>query len=152
MAEDHELIRKVLAREVPRAWKKAFSPQENREPLKNLHLYEDGQLALEHIKTIARDRLGRTLVLTDGQMPNMGGLELAKEIRSLEGGNTVPIVLLTGGVTDSSGRTINTQEELEKLFVSESPFFNGVLVKPYPVEAFVAAIREVVLAHSKPTE
>ncbi|MFQ5519621.1 MAG: PleD family two-component system response regulator, partial [Mariprofundus sp.] len=51
---------------------------------------EDGQQAWNMLQ-----RMKPSLVLTDCEMPNMGGLELLKHMREQDRFNDVPIILLT---------------------------------------------------------
>ena len=53
---------------------------------------EDGRQALACFQSMAPD-----LILMDVDMPNMDGFSACREIRSLESGASVPIIMVTGG-------------------------------------------------------
>ena len=53
---------------------------------------EDGRQALTCFQSMAPD-----LILMDVDMPNMDGFSACREIRSLESGASVPIIMVTGG-------------------------------------------------------
>ncbi len=53
---------------------------------------EDGQQALERFQSMAPD-----LILMDVEMPNMDGFTACREIRRIETGSAVPIIMVTGG-------------------------------------------------------
>ncbi len=85
LAEDHPTNRAVLSRQLALAGYQA-------------DVAEDGRAALE---ALARTRYG--LLLTDIQMPNMDGYQLAKEVRRLEGAGgkpRLPILALTANALE----------------------------------------------------
>jgi PAS domain S-box-containing protein len=72
-----------------------------RDKVKNLYVGEDGKEGLELYKKIKPD-----LIITDIQMPNMTGIEMAKEIR--ESNLDIPIIVITAfNDSDSLFEAIN---------------------------------------------
>jgi two-component system chemotaxis sensor kinase CheA len=60
---------------------------------------EDGKKALQELDASDADRYN--LILSDIEMPNLNGLELAREIRKRERFKNIPIVALTTRFRDS---------------------------------------------------
>ena len=85
----------------------------------------DGVAALEKLSK----GLKPDLIITDVNMPKMGGMELIKNIKALPGFKLIPILTPT---TDSDKRT-----EAKKLGAT------GWLVKPVVSADLVAAIKQV---------
>jgi putative two-component system response regulator len=56
----------------------------------------DVEVASDGIEAITKLPLGVDLVLLDGEMPNLGGFEVARRIRSTPEYATLPIVMVTG--------------------------------------------------------
>lgn len=71
------------------------------------------------------------LIITDINMPNMGGLEFIKNVRTLPGLNFTPILTLT---TESEA---SMREEAKKLGAT------GWLVKPVEGPALINVIKQV---------
>ena len=86
----------------------------------------DGVEALE----IAKQRVA-DLVLTDINMPRMDGLALIKELRSLPGYKTVPMLI----ITTESGQ--NSKQ------IGKANGATGWLVKPFDEQQLLATIRRV---------
>ncbi len=72
---------------------------------------EDGLQALDVFKSFKPD-----LIVLDVQMPRMSGFEFMNELKSLPGGSTVPIIMLTAN------------DNMQEIFFSEG--VKGYLVKP----------------------
>jgi len=87
----------------------------------------DGVEALDKLKA----GLKPDLVITDINMPNMGGLELIQNLRKLPGLAFVPVLTLT---TESEGAK---REEAKKLGAS------GWLVKPIAGPDLIKVIKQV---------
>jgi two-component system chemotaxis response regulator CheY len=87
----------------------------------------DGKLALDKLKAGVKP----DLILTDVNMPNMGGLELIKNIRSLANLKFVPVLTLTTE-TDSAKR-----EEAKRSGAT------GWLVKPVDGNELIRVITKV---------
>jgi len=86
----------------------------------------DGKDALQKAQTEKAD-----LVLTDVNMPNMDGLALVKELRTLPDYKFTPILLLT------------TESALEKKQEGKSAGATGWLVKPFNPDQLLSTIKKV---------
>ena len=86
----------------------------------------DGQQALGAAKSGQFD-----LVLTDVNMPNMDGISLTRELRSLPAYKFTPILLLT------------TESSVEKKQEGKSAGATGWLVKPFQPEKLLATVQRV---------
>ena len=87
----------------------------------------NGQQALERLKS----GLKPNLILTDINMPVMGGMELIKNVRALPGLRFVPILPLT------------TESETSKREEGKRAGATGWLVKPVSGNDLIAVIRKV---------
>jgi two-component system chemotaxis response regulator CheY len=87
---------------------------------------EDGKLALE----AARQR-SVNLVLTDVNMPNMDGITLVRELRTLPEYRFTPILVLT------------TESSAEKKQQGKAAGATGWIVKPFNPDTLLATIRKV---------
>lgn len=87
----------------------------------------DGQDALE----TAKDRQV-SLVLTDVNMPNLDGISLIRELRSLPDYKFTPIIMLT------------TEAGEEKKRQGKAAGATGWIVKPFDPEKLVAVIGKVI--------
>ena len=87
----------------------------------------DGVEAIAKIK----GGLKPDLVITDINMPNMGGMELIKNLRSLPGFSFMPILTLT-----TEGET-SKRDEAKKLGAT------GVIVKPVAGPDLIKIIKQV---------
>jgi two-component system chemotaxis response regulator CheY len=87
---------------------------------------EDGKLALE----TARQR-SVNLVLTDVNMPNMDGITLVRELRTLPEYRFTPILVLT------------TESSAEKKQQGKAAGATGWIVKPFNPDTLLATIRKV---------
>jgi len=94
----------------------------------NVQSAGDGVQALAYLKTGAKP----DLIITDINMPNMGGLELMQNVRALPGFRFVPILTLT---TESQAAK---RDEGRKLGAT------GWLVKPIAGPDLVKVIKQVV--------
>jgi CheY-like chemotaxis protein len=112
VVDDEDLLRRLLSRILADA---GFGVVEA----------ENGASALETARQLDGD-LG--LVVTDVNMPVMGGLEFAREFRPLH--PSVPILFITG-------------RELPSPLPGESAG-RGLLRKPFRAEAFLRAVAELV--------
>jgi len=72
------------------------------------------------------------VVISDVNMPNMDGLEMVKEIRSLPSYKFVPILMLT---TESSG---------DKKQAGRSAGATGWIVKPFNPDQLLATVKKVI--------
>ena len=86
----------------------------------------DGLQALELAKKTAFD-----LVLTDVNMPNMDGITLTRELRSLPAYKFVPILTLT---TEAGG---------DKKMAGKAAGATGWIVKPFNPDQLLATIKKV---------
>lgn len=86
----------------------------------------DGQDALRIAKTRKVN-----LVITDVNMPNMDGISLVRELRTMDNYKFTPILLLT---TESAG---------DKKADGKAAGATGWLVKPFNPEQLLATIRKV---------
>lgn len=89
-------------------------------------LAEDGQIALGYAKDESFD-----LVITDINMPNMGGFELIRQLRSLPQYKLTPIICLT---TESSD---------EQKAKGRAAGATGWIVKPFSAEKLINIIDRV---------
>jgi len=86
----------------------------------------DGKDAFDKAKTEAAD-----LVITDVNMPNLDGISLVKQLRSLPNYKYTPILLLTtesGADKKSEGRAVGA---------------TGWLVKPFNPDQLLATVKKV---------
>ena len=88
---------------------------------------EDGQDGLNKLQANA----DISMVVSDVNMPNMGGLEMVEAIRQIEQFKFLPIIMLT---TESSGDKV---ERAKKAGAS------GWLVKPFNPEQLVGAVKKL---------
>lgn len=75
---------------------------------------KDGAKALDHFRTRDYD-----LILMDSQMPRMDGIEATSRIRSMPGGQTIPIVGTTSGESHLECLRSGMNEIVPKPFLSE---------------------------------
>lgn len=87
----------------------------------------DGVLALNQLKVGAKP----DLIITDINMPNMGGLEFIKKLRALPGFRFVPVLALT------------TESKQEKRDEAKKNGATGWLVKPVTGPDLVKVIKQV---------
>jgi two-component system chemotaxis response regulator CheY len=87
----------------------------------------DGVLALNKLKTGVKP----DLIITDINMPNMGGMELIKNVRALPGFRFTPILTLT------------TESQAAKRDEGKKMGATGWLVKPVAGPDLVKVIRQV---------
>ncbi|CDI02561.1 putative chemotaxis regulator CheY [Candidatus Competibacter denitrificans Run_A_D11] len=88
---------------------------------------EDGQAAL----AIAKGGLTSDLVITDVNMPNMDGITLIRELRSLPAYKFTPILTLT------------TESTTEKKMEGKDAGATGWIVKPFNPEKLLATVNKV---------
>lgn len=88
---------------------------------------EDGQDGLNKLQANA----DISMIVSDVNMPNMGGLEMVEAIRQIEQFKFLPIIMLT---TESSGDKV---ERAKKAGAS------GWLVKPFNPEQLVGAVKKL---------
>ncbi len=87
----------------------------------------DGVLALNQLKIGVKP----DLIITDINMPNMGGLEFIKNLRALPGFRFVPVLALT------------TESKQEKRAEAKKNGATGWLVKPVTGPDLVKVIKQV---------
>jgi len=87
----------------------------------------NGQAALDKLKAGVKP----DLILTDINMPIMGGLELIQNVRTLPGGRFVPILTLT------------TESEASKRAEGKRLGATGWLVKPIAGKDLIKVIKQV---------
>lgn len=78
--------------------------------------FEDGQKAMAELDSVPHDQYN--LILSDIEMPNMNGLQFAKEVRSRAHLKEVPMIALTTRFKDqdiADGKAAGFTEYLEKL-------------------------------------
>jgi two-component system nitrogen regulation response regulator NtrX len=87
-------------------------------------LASGGDQAMEILATRRPD-----LILLDLYMPGMSGLDLLRHLRSADGTETLPVVVMTAGTVDTAalGRQGATR----------------VLPKPFEVDALIATVRSL---------
>lgn len=87
----------------------------------------DGQDALSKIK-------GKNfnLILTDLNMPNMGGIDLIKNVRGNLKYRYIPIILLT------------TESQQEKKTEGKNAGATGWIVKPFKADQLLSVVRRVI--------
>ena len=85
----------------------------------------DGRDALAKLSTQVN------LVITDLNMPNMGGIELIKAIRADASYKFMPIIMLT------------TESQMDKKQEGKAAGATGWIVKPFNPEQLVAVIKKV---------
>ena len=71
------------------------------------------------------------MVITDLNMPSMGGIELIKEIRKKPGFKFIPIIMLT------------TESQNDKKMEGKAAGATGWIVKPFRPEQLLAVIKKV---------
>ena len=86
----------------------------------------DGCDALDKLKDS-----GVNMLLTDLNMPNMDGLELIREVRSLPEFKFMPIIMLT------------TESEASKKQAGRQAGATGWIVKPFKPEQLTAVVKKV---------
>ena len=87
----------------------------------------DGVKALDKLKSGTKP----DLIITDINMPNMGGMELIKNVRALPGFRFLPILTLT------------TESQTEKRAEGKKLGATGWIVKPVGGAALLAIIKQV---------
>ncbi len=87
----------------------------------------DGILALNQLKVGSKP----DLIITDINMPNMGGLEFIKKLRALPGFRFIPVLALT------------TESKQEKRDEAKKNGATGWLVKPVAGPDLVKVIKQV---------
>ena len=88
---------------------------------------EDGQDGLNKLQANA----DISMIVSDVNMPNMGGLEMVEAIRQIEQFKFLPIIMLT---TESSG---------DKVDRAKKAGASGWLVKPFNPEQLVGAVKKL---------
>jgi two-component system chemotaxis response regulator CheY len=88
---------------------------------------EDGQDGLNKLQANA----DVSMIVSDVNMPNMGGLEMVEAIRQIEQFKFLPIIMLT---TESSG---------DKVDRAKKAGASGWLVKPFNPEQLVGAVKKL---------
>lgn len=66
------------------------------------------------------------LILMDQAMPDMDGIETTRRIRALEGGETIPVIFVTGGVLDEEFREILASDATD---IIRKPFRHAELLE-----------------------
>ena len=87
----------------------------------------DGKDALNHLDGNPVD-----LIITDLHMPNMNGIELIKEVRTMEAYKRVPILFLT------------TESQAAKKMEAKEAGATGWIIKPFVPAKLIAAINKVI--------
>lgn len=88
---------------------------------------KDGILALEQLKTCEKP----SLIITDINMPNMGGIELIQHVRKLPGFRFTPILVLT------------TEQDATRRDAGKAAGATGWLVKPFSGSDLMKVVRQV---------
>ncbi len=86
----------------------------------------DGKEALAYLKGSPVD-----MIITDLNMPNLNGIELIKQVRTLPGFKFVPIVLLT------------TESEDAKKAEGKAAGATGWIVKPFKQDQLLAVVKKL---------
>jgi len=87
----------------------------------------DGKDAIEKVNGKTPD-----LVVTDFNMPNMGGVELTKHLRSLDSYQFTPIIMLT------------TESQKEKVIEGKEAGISGWIIKPFAPEKLIEIIKKLI--------
>ena len=87
----------------------------------------DGKDALNHLDGSPVD-----LIITDLHMPNMNGIELIKEVRTMDAYKRVPILFLT------------TESQAAKKMEAKEAGATGWIIKPFVPAKLIAAINKVI--------
>lgn len=86
----------------------------------------DGAEALNLVRSEKVD-----LILSDINMPNMNGIELTRQVRTLPQYNSTPIILLT------------TESEAQKKAEGKAAGASGWIVKPFKQDQLLALVNKV---------
>ena len=92
----------------------------------NVLVAVDGQDALKHLKGNPIN-----LIITDLHMPIMDGIELIKEVRSMDAYKSIPILFLT------------TESQAAKKLEAKEAGATGWIIKPFVPAKLIAAINKV---------
>ncbi|MCK4664312.1 MAG: response regulator [Bacteroidales bacterium] len=114
IVDDSESIREVISFTLENAGYKIDKAMDGKEALKLL------------------DGTEYNLVITDLHMPVMNGLELIKEIRSMEQYKFVPILFLT------------TESQTEKKMEAKNSGATGWIIKPFVPDKLLMAVNKVI--------
>jgi len=87
----------------------------------------DGQDALDKLRDSAID-----LLISDVNMPNLGGIELIRQIRSDPDHRFMPVILLT------------SESQPDKRIEAKAAGMTGWLVKPFMPAQLIAAVKRLV--------
>lgn len=87
----------------------------------------DGQQALQSAQKKQYD-----LILSDVNMPNMGGIELVEQLRQLSSYRFTPILMIT------------TESTAEKKLEGKKAGATGWIVKPFQPEHLLATVKRVI--------
>lgn len=90
---------------------------------------EDGSICLEQFKQVKREYYDA--ILMDMQMPNMNGIDAAKQIRMLPEGKTIPIIAMTANAL---------QSDVEKCLEAG---MNRHLSKPVDIRVLLKTLAEI---------
>ncbi len=93
-----------------------------------VELAEDGIAALGRIR-----RVQPNVILLDLQMPNLGGFEMLKMLRSSEAGRAIPVIVTTGNAVSKGVRALA----------------DDVLAKPFSGDELIEAIAKCMEAGSR---
>lgn len=93
----------------------------------------DGQEAFDKI---SQNKGKYNIVLTDGQMPKMNGLELCKKIR--ESGEDIIVGLMSGGINGLDFNNLETQESVKKDYG-----ITAFLPKPFGRQQFLDVLSKI---------
>ena len=89
--------------------------------------------AVDGVDALSKAKTGKfDLVLTDVNMPNMDGISLIKELRTLPAFKFTPILMLT------------TESGTDKKGEGKSAGATGWIVKPFNPEQLLATIKKVI--------
>ncbi len=87
----------------------------------------DGKDAIDKIDGKSAD-----LVVTDFNMPNMGGVELTKQLRNIQAFQFTPIIMLT------------TESQKEKVLEGKDAGISGWIIKPFVPEKLIEIIKKLI--------
>jgi len=91
----------------------------------------NGQILVDNVKEVLKDKEARPLIFTDLEMPVMDGLSALKELRSLKVKRDLIIVALTG-----------SPEKLREM----NPGFDYILGKPLQFKLLHSLMRRICLS------
>jgi two-component system, chemotaxis family, chemotaxis protein CheY len=94
-----------------------------------LHEAGDGEEALKILKELHEKGVSIDMIVSDYNMPNMGGIDFLKAVKADDTFSSIPFLMAT------------TESEAEKRMEGKKAGAVGWLVKPYNQEQFLAVVK-----------